>query len=54
MIVDLAELSRVQPKLAGHLHMHVREMMSLARIDPGLSLRRNRFLRLPQGSQPSQ
>lgn len=41
MIVNLAELLRVQAELAGHLHVRMCEPMTFARIDPQLELRRN-------------
>jgi hypothetical protein len=36
VVVELAELGRVQPELAGHLDVCVRESVALARVDPGL------------------
>jgi hypothetical protein len=34
--VDFLALPRVQPELAGHLHVCVGESVALARVDPGL------------------
>jgi len=36
VVVELAELVGVHTQLARHLDLYVREMMTLARVDPGL------------------
>src|SRR3981081_1886755 len=38
MIVQLAELHRVHPQLASHLHLGVGEVIALSRVDPPLHL----------------
>src|ERR671915_71732 len=44
MVVDLAELPRVQAELSGHLHVGMREVEALARIDPVPELLRELLL----------
>jgi len=44
VVADLAQLSRVQPEFAGHLYLRVREAVPIARLNPGLNLRRKRLL----------
>ncbi len=48
MVGELAELPRVQPELAGHLHVGVRQVVPLARLDPLLNSRRKGIHVLPQ------
>jgi hypothetical protein len=38
VVIDLAQFRWVQPKLSGHLHLAVREMVAPSRIDPFLHL----------------
>jgi hypothetical protein len=45
MVVELAELPWVQPKFPRHLHVRMREPVSLARLDPILKFRRKLLAR---------
>src|ERR1700732_3955507 len=36
MVIDLAQLRRVQAKFSGHLYLAVRQMAALSRVDPCL------------------
>jgi hypothetical protein len=45
---------RVQAEFASHLHLRVREVVSLARRNPGLNIRRKRLLFLSHTAQHSQ
>jgi hypothetical protein len=54
VVGELAELPRVQPKFAGHLHLRVRQVILLTRLNLGLNLGRNSFRRLSHATQPSQ
>src|ERR671915_748848 len=54
MVVDLAELPRVQAELSGHLHVGVREVEAFARIDPVPELLRELLLAHAGHPSPSQ
>src|SRR6266568_748079 len=53
VVADLAQLSRVQPEFAGHLHLRVREAVPLARLNPGPDLRRKSLLTFPIRTSPA-
>src|SRR4030067_1067037 len=51
VVVELAELLRIHPKLASHLDVGMRQVMALPRVDPRLHLP-VRLLFLPGHSLP--